>query len=71
MKNTLATVQALAAQSFRGMPEAASAREQFETRLLALSRAHDVLTRENWERADLRTIIAEVITRFCGDDQHV
>jgi PAS domain S-box-containing protein len=71
VKNTLATVQSLAAQSFRGMPEANSAREQFEARLLALSRAHDVLTRENWERADLRTIIAEVITRFCGDDQHV
>jgi two-component sensor histidine kinase len=71
VKNTLATVQALAAQSFRGMPEANSAREQFEARLLALSRAHDVLTRENWERADLRTIIAEVITPFCGDDPQV
>jgi len=71
VKNTLATVQSLAVQSFRGMPEANSAREQFEARLLALSRAHDVLTRENWERADLRTIIADVITPFCGDGQHV
>ena len=67
VKNTLATVQSLAAQSFRGADDPRSAREQFEARLLALSRAHNVLTRENWESADLHTIITDVITPFCGD----
>lgn len=71
VKNTLATVQSLAVQSFRGTNHASQAREQFEARLLALSRAHNVLTRENWESADLHAIIADVITPFCGDGERV
>ena len=53
VKNTLATVQSIAAQTLRAAETTADAREAIETRLLALSRAHDVLTRENWEGADL------------------
>ena len=30
-----------------------------------------MLTRENWESADLHVIIADVITPFCGNDQQV
>lgn len=43
VKNTLATVQALAAQTFRGSE--AEARGKFEQRLAALGGAHDLLTR--------------------------
>ena len=68
VKNTLATVQSIAAQSFRG--EAASAaRESFEARLLALSKAHDVLTRESWGGADLRRVIEDVLAPLEQPDQ--
>jgi PAS domain S-box-containing protein len=57
VKNTLATVQSLARQTARG----ASAVKEFETRLegrlIALSQAHDQLTRGNWQQADLREIV--------------
>ncbi|MGH6795521.1 MAG: sensor histidine kinase [Methylocella sp.] len=68
VKNTLATVQSLAAQSFRGSATDAAARELFEARLMALSRAHNVLTRENWEGADLREIVAQGILPYESDN---
>lgn len=64
VKNTLATVQSIAAQSFRRARSEASAREMFESRLMALSRAHDVLTNESWEGANLGEIVAEAITPY-------
>jgi len=59
VKNTLATVQSIATQSLRGADSTEQARASLEARLLALSRAHDVLTRENWEGAGLREIVAQ------------
>ncbi|NEK18395.1 PAS domain S-box protein [Rhizobium leguminosarum] len=64
VKNTLATVQSLAAQSFRAEAHTPAFR-QFETRLIALSRAHDVLTREDWEGIDLNELIARTIAPIC------
>ncbi len=62
VKNTLATVQSLAMQSFRELDDASRSRiTAFEQRLFALSKAHDVLTRENWEGAELRAVLDEVI----------
>ena len=66
VKNTLATVQAIAAQSFRRPRSDASGREMFESRLMALSRAHDVLTSESWEGASLNEIIAQAISPYRG-----
>jgi two-component sensor histidine kinase len=59
VKNTLATVQSIVMQTLRtnGTPE--DVKEAVQMRLLALSRAHDVLTRESWDGADL----IEVVTR--------
>jgi PAS domain S-box-containing protein len=54
VKNTLATIQSLAAQTLRGA-HGISERE-FEGRLLALSRIHDQLTRNAWAWADLETV---------------
>jgi two-component sensor histidine kinase len=59
VKNTLATVQSIASQTLRTADTPQDAKAALETRLLALSRAHDVLTRENWEGANL----TEVVTR--------
>jgi PAS domain S-box-containing protein len=60
VKNTLATVQSIAAQSFRTASTAQDVvenRSAFEARIFALARAHDILTRESWESAGLVEII--------------
>ncbi|HEY8383811.1 MAG TPA: HWE histidine kinase domain-containing protein [Microvirga sp.] len=61
VKNTLATVQSIAAQTLRGAASVGDARSAFEARLIALSRAHNILTRENWEGADLHDVVTEVL----------
>jgi two-component sensor histidine kinase len=65
VKNTLATVQSLAAHTFRNTNEEnRPALRAFEERLFALSRAHDVLTRENWDGAELGEVIKEVLEPY-------
>lgn len=58
VKNTLATVQSIAAQSFRragaGAPGAA---RDFVGRLQALTRAHDLMAAEGWDRVDLLRVV--------------
>ncbi|WP_230531872.1 sensor histidine kinase [Microvirga roseola] len=73
VKNTLATVQSLTAQSFnrpgsRRSEEAANAYRTFEARLFALARGHDVLTRENWEGASLADIVAQTFAPYRCED---
>ncbi|QGY00766.1 HAMP domain-containing protein [Methylobacterium mesophilicum SR1.6/6] len=68
VKNTLATVQSMAAQSLKNLGGGAAAgRDAFEARLLALSRAHDVLTRESWTSAGLRGIADQALRPFLGE----
>ncbi|MGH6813292.1 MAG: sensor histidine kinase [Methylocella sp.] len=65
VKNTLATVQAIASQSFRTLPK-----EEFETfhdRLVALSHAHDLLMQGNWEATDLREIVRQSLAPLCAN----
>jgi two-component sensor histidine kinase len=57
VKNTLATVQSLATQTARGTTSPDAFRKAFEGRLIALSLAHDQLTRRHWASADLRDIV--------------
>ncbi|WP_194164539.1 sensor histidine kinase [Microvirga thermotolerans] len=69
VKNTLATVQSLAAQSFARLDTDAGgpfakARQAFEARLFALARGHDVLTRENWKGAHLSDIVHEAFAPY-------
>ncbi len=66
VKNTLATVQSMAAQTLRNEPEPAVAFQKFESRLLGLSQAHDVLTRESWNGADLREVAERALAPFTG-----
>lgn len=64
VKNILATVQAIARQSFRSGPLDNRAREVFEARLQSLSRAHDLLTRENWDGAEIAAVVSEVLAPY-------
>jgi PAS domain S-box-containing protein len=58
VKNTLATVQAIASQTFRGA-DPGQFLEKFKARLQALARAHSVLTRRNWESADVTDLVRD------------
>ena len=68
VKNTLARVQSLAAQTARGASNQDEFRERFEGRLIALSRAHDQLTMHHWENGDLRALLAESVAPYAGTD---
>jgi two-component sensor histidine kinase len=57
VKNTLATVQSIASQSFRNTGDTNVARRKFDARLAALGRAHNILSDERWEGAELREIV--------------
>jgi two-component sensor histidine kinase len=70
VKNTLATVQSITAQTLRKAGSTAEARMAIERRLIALSRAHDVLTRENWEGAYLHTIVDQAVEPFRAFGEH-
>ncbi|UVF21792.1 PAS domain-containing protein [Microvirga terrae] len=70
VKNTLATVQSIASQSLRNAETTEAARSAMEARLLALSRAHDVLTRENWEGAGLVEIVREALAPYRHDREN-
>jgi two-component sensor histidine kinase len=64
IKNTLATVSAIASQSLRSVPGAEHAREAIEGRLLALGRAHDLLLQAQWTTADLGSIVRGATEAF-------
>lgn len=62
-QNTLATVQAIALQTLHGVagPEAV---EAFEDRILALSAAHRLLGKTDWEGASLRAVFEVILEPF-------
>lgn len=64
VKNTLATVQSIASQTVRSTPEPASFKAAFEGRLLALSKTHDLLTRNSWRAAGLRDIAEQELAPY-------
>ncbi len=63
VKNTLAIVQSLANQTLHLTPA-----DQFAgvlgARLAALARAHDLLTRQNWEYADLGEVVGTTLDPY-------
>ena len=68
IKNTLATVSAIASQSLRNVPGAEHAQHAIEGRLLALGRAHDLLLQARWTSADLGKIIRGATEAFDDPD---
>jgi PAS domain S-box-containing protein len=64
VKNTLATVQSIVWQAFRKSTDAGVVGESIQARLSALSRSHDLLTRENWASAGLRDIVIDALEPF-------
>jgi two-component sensor histidine kinase len=68
IKNTLATVGAIASQSLRNAPSTQHAQHAIEGRLLALGRAHDLLLQARWTSADLRKVFRGATEPFDNPD---
>lgn len=69
VKNTLATVQSIASLSFRNS-QGPEALRGFHERLQALVRSHDLLTRRNWEHADLLEVVEAALAPIREDHAH-
>jgi two-component sensor histidine kinase len=67
VKNTLATVQAMAMQTMTGMET--GARDAFLARLFALSGQHDLLTLDNWEGASLEGVARRALHPWREDER--
>jgi PAS domain S-box-containing protein len=71
VKNTLVSVQSIASQTLRTTPDPVAFREAFESRLMALSKTHNLLTDQNWEGASLREVFDAEIEAFAAHDRLV
>ena len=64
VKNTLSAVQSIVRQALQTASDPKVIRESIESRLFALSRSHDLLTRENWESAGLFDVVNDAVEPF-------
>ncbi len=69
VKNTLAIVLSIATQTLRTTASPEAFRASFETRIIALAEAHNLLTDGNWEGASLRAIVERVLSPYVGTQQ--
>jgi len=66
IKNTLATVSAIAAQSFRAAINLEQGQKAMDGRLLALGRAHDLLIQVSWSNASLTHTLSGATDPYDG-----
>jgi two-component sensor histidine kinase len=64
VKNTLATVQALASLTLRSSESPEAFKKTFEARLQAMASGHNLLARGGWEGASLREIVREMLAPY-------
>lgn len=64
VKNTLATVQAIASQTARGAASVEAFSLDFQARLKAMARTHDALTRRSWTGAELRDLLEQELRPY-------
>lgn len=71
VKNTLATVQSIAMQTLTDARSLEQFKRDYEGRLVALSRAHDLLTSTRWRSAELRALVSQELDAFGRGRFHV
>ena len=69
VKNTLATVQSIAALTRGGSGTVEEYVDGFQRRILALSRAYNLLTDNNWQGTNLRQIVSATVEPYAQPDQ--
>ena len=64
VKNALATVQSIAAQTLRATDDPVAARRAFEARLRALAEAHSMLSERNWHDTELVALVRQELAAY-------
>jgi two-component sensor histidine kinase len=64
VKNTLTTVQSIASQTLRNAPSIDQASSAIESRLIALSQVHNVLTVQSWASVELQDIVRQAVEPY-------
>jgi two-component sensor histidine kinase len=64
VKNTLATIQAISAQTLRAARDLPSARVTLDRRICSLAQAHDLLTLRAWTGANLTDVVMRALDAF-------
>jgi two-component sensor histidine kinase len=64
VKNTLATVQSLATQTFRNAQDIPDALRRFDARIAAMGRANELLSEANWRNAEMHDIVRHALEPF-------
>lgn len=70
-KNLLATVQAIAVQTFSHVPETEQQLELFRQRVRALTVSQDLLTKNGWSGAPLGSMLGAVLGPFMGEPSQI
>ena len=68
VKNVFATIQAVAALAGQNSNDINEYREDFEARIMAMSRTHDALSRRDWAGLSLKQIFCEAIAQYASLD---
>ncbi|MFC4726918.1 PAS domain-containing sensor histidine kinase [Coralloluteibacterium thermophilus] len=71
VKNSLATVQSLAAQTARHAKDLPDFSTRFEARIISLARAHDLLTKRSWMSAPLEGLVQDIVAPYAGSGDRV
>jgi PAS domain S-box-containing protein len=71
IRNTFATVQAVAAQTQRHAGTAAEFQAAFGARLMVLARSNDMLIRADWHDAPLRDVIEGALDAYGGEPARI
>ncbi len=66
VKNALATVQSIAAQTLRSTADPVAARQAFEARLRSLAQAHSMLSDRNWTDTELAALVRQELAAYDG-----
>ncbi len=66
VKNTLAIVQSIATQTLRTTSDAEGARKAFESRIVALARAHNLLSERSWSDTEIGALLGQELGAFEG-----
>lgn len=69
VKNSLATVQSVVRQTLRQSATVKEAGEAINARILALSRAQDVLTGKSWAGTTVKTVVRTALDPLVGEDR--
>ncbi|CAN7211388.1 sensor histidine kinase [Phenylobacterium sp. LjRoot219] len=66
VKNTLATVQSIAMHTRKTAGSVSDYHDALEGRVVAMSKAHEILTRTEWKGAELGVLAREALDAFAG-----